>query len=292
MLVTLLGTGCPQVHPHRFGPASLVRVGGRSFVIDCGSGVTQRMAGAGLSGAQLDTLLLTHLHSDHVVDLYQLVISSWHQGRDKPQRIFGPAGTRQFAEATMKVWRKERELRIDWECRPSTAGLELEITEFEEGVIFEDGGLRISAFEVDHRPVKQAFGFLFETAQARVAFSGDTTLCESLIKAARGVDLLVHECFIHREMQGRMRTEQGLANVAAYHTLSSDVGKVASRAGAGLLLLNHLVPVEFDRDALLREVCADFAGPVVIGEDLLTIDVPRRAVGFAGLRLGLGPRSG
>jgi ribonuclease Z len=294
MLVTLLGTGCPQVHPHRFGPASLVSVGDRSFLVDCGSGVTQRMAGAGLSGAGLDVLLLTHLHSDHVVDLYQLVISSWHQGRDRPQRIFGPPGTRAFALATMELWRKERELRISWERRPSTASLELEITEFEEGVILEEDGLQISAFEVDHRPVKHAFGFLFETAYARVAFSGDTTLCDNLVRAAQGVDLLVHECFIHREMvaQGRMRSERGLANVAGYHTLSSEVGKVASRAGAGLLLLNHLIPVEFDRDALLREVCADFSGPVVIGEDLLTIDVPRRAIGFAGLRLGLGARSG
>jgi ribonuclease Z len=263
-----------------------------SFLVDCGSGVTQRMAAAGVSGAGLDALLLTHLHSDHLVDLYQLVISSWHQGRARPQRIFGPSGTRAFAEATMEVWRKERELRIAWECRPSTAGLELEITEFGEGVIFDADGLRISAFKVDHRPVEQAFGFLFETAHARVAFSGDTTVCDGLVSAAKDVDLLVHECFIHREMGGRMRSAQGLANVAAYHTLSSDVGKVAARAGARLLLLNHFVPVEFDRDALLREVGADFKGPVVIGEDLLSVDVPRRAIAHGGLRLGLGQDSG
>jgi ribonuclease Z len=292
VLVTLLGTGCPQVHAHRFGPGSLVQTGGMSFLVDCGSGVTQRMAAAGVSGAGLDALLLTHLHSDHLVDLYQLVISSWHQGRARPQRIFGPSGTRAFAEATMEVWRKERELRIAWECRPSTAGLELEITEFGEGVIFDADGLRISAFKVDHRPVEQAFGFLFETAHARVAFSGDTTVCDGLVSAAKDVDLLVHECFIHREMGGRMRSAQGLANVAAYHTLSSDVGKVAARAGARLLLLNHFVPVEFDRDALLREVGADFKGPMVIGEDLLSVDVPRRAIAHGGLRLGLGQDSG
>jgi ribonuclease Z len=292
VLVTLLGTGCPQVHTHRFGPASLVQSGAMSFLVDCGSGVTQRMAAAGVSGADLDALLLTHLHSDHLVDLYQLVISSWHQGRERPQRIFGPAGTRAFAEATMEVWRKERELRIAWECRASTAGLELEIIELEEGVLLDADGLRITAFEVDHRPVEPAFGFLFETAKARVAFSGDTTVCDRLIDAAKDVDLLVHECFIHHEMAGRMRSAQGLANVAAYHTLSSEVGKVAARAGAGLLLLNHLVPVELDRDALLREVCADFKGPVVIGEDLLSVDVPRRAIAYGGLRLGLGQDSG
>ncbi|MGH6913129.1 MAG: MBL fold metallo-hydrolase [Geminicoccales bacterium] len=287
--MTLLGTGCPQAHPHRFGPASLVVAGGKSFLIDCGSGVTQRMAAAGVSGAKLDALLLTHLHSDHVVDLYQLIISSWHQGRDRPQRIFGPAGTRAFAEATMDLWRKERDLRIAWERRPSTAAFELDITEFDEGTVLEADGVRISAFEVDHRPVERAFGFLLETEHARVAFSGDTTVCDNLVSHVRGVDLLVHECFIHGAMtEGHMRSAQGLANVAAYHTLSSEVGKVASRAGAGVLLLNHFVPVAFDRDALLREVAADFAGPVVIGEDLLTIDVPRRAISLGGLRLGLG----
>jgi ribonuclease Z len=292
MLVTLLGTGCPQVHPDRFGPASLVRVGEMSFLVDCGSGVTQRMAAAGVSGAKLDALLLTHLHSDHLVDLYQLVISGWHQGRERPQRIFGPAGTRAFAEATMEVWRAEREQRIRWECRPSAAAFELEITELEEGVLWEADGLRITAFEVDHGPVKPAFGFLFETAQARTAFSGDTTVCDRLVAAAKDVDLLVHECFIHGALApGRMRSAQGLANVAAYHTLSSEVGKVAARAGAGLLLLHHFVPVAFDRDALLREVGADFRGPVLIGEDLLSVDVPRRAIGYGALRLGLG-RSG
>jgi ribonuclease Z len=292
MQVTLLGTGCPQVDPNRFGPASLVRAGGRQFLIDCGSGATQRLVAAGSCGAQLDAVLLTHLHSDHVVDLYQLIISSWHQGRDCPQRIFGPAGTRAFAEAIMEVWRSEREARIAWERRPSTAALELDVVEFEEGTIWEEDGVRIAAFEVNHRPVQPAFGFLFETGGCRVAFSGDTTVWANLLAWVWDVDLLVHECFIHREMLARRggRADQGLENVAAYHTLSSAVGKVASRAGARLLVLNHFVPVAFDRDALLAEVAADFAGPVVIGEDLLTIDAAHRTVGYESLRLALGSR--
>jgi ribonuclease Z len=290
MRVTLLGTGCPQVHAGRFGPASLVRAGGRSFLVDCGSGVSQRLVAAGSSGAELDAALLTHLHSDHVVDLYQLIVSSWHQGRERPQRIFGPAGTAAFAEATMAVWQSEREQRIAWECRPSTAALKLDVVEFEEGTVWEADGLGIAAFAVDHRPVVPAFGFRFDMDGCRVAFSGDTTVCDNLVRWAEGADLLVHECFIHGEMLARrgMRAGQGLQNVAAYHTLSSAVGKVASRAGARMLLLNHFVPVDFDREALLREVAADFAGPIVIGEDLLTVDVPRRAVSYEGLHLGLG----
>jgi ribonuclease Z len=290
MLVTLLGTGCPQVHPDRFGPASLVRAVGSSFLVDCGSGVTQRLVAAGSSGAALDAVLLTHLHSDHVVDLYQLIVSSWHQGRDRPQRLFGPAGTRAFVEATMEAWRREREQRIAWEQRSSTAALELDVVEFEEGAIWDADGVRIFAIEVDHRPFAPAFGFLIEADGCRIAFSGDTTVCANLVTWARDADLLVHECFIHGAMVARRggRIDQGLENVAAYHTLSSEVGKVAGQARARMLVLNHLVPVEFDRDALLREVRADFAGPVAIGEDLLSIDVPGRTVGFAGLRLALG----
>ena len=290
MRITLLGTGCPQVDQRRFGPASLVCAGEQRFLIDCGSGVTQRLLGAGSSGAELDAVLLTHLHSDHVIDLYQLIISSWHQGRGRPQCIFGPAGTRAFAEATMELWRREREQRIEWERRASTAALELDVVEFGEGWIWDAGGVRIAAFEVDHRPMQPAFGFLFETDGCRVVFSGDTTVCDNLIAWGKGADLLVHECFIHREMVARRggRIDQGLENVATYHTLSSEVGKVASKAGARALLLNHFVPVAFDPDALVAEVTADFAGPVVIGEDLLSIDVPNRTVGFERLRVALG----
>jgi ribonuclease Z len=290
MLVTLLGTGCPQCHPARLGPASLVRAGTLSVLIDCGSGVTQRLVAAGSSGAVLDAVLLTHLHSDHVVDLYQLIVSSWHQGRDRRQRIFGPAGTRAFADGLMEVWRSEREARIQYEARPSAAAFDLEVVEFEEGTVLDEAGVRISAFTVDHGPFRPAFGFLFETADCRVAFSGDTTVCDNLVRWAQGVDLLVHECFIHREMvaQHVMRSEEGLRNIAAYHTLSSEVGKVASRAGARMLALHHFVPLAFDRDALLDEVRADYAGPTIIGEDLLSIDPVRRAVAFENLRLGLG----
>ena len=290
MRVTLLGTGCPQAHPRRFGPASLVRARGRAFLVDCGSGVTQRLIEAGCPGRDLDALLLTHLHSDHVVDLYQLIVSSWHQGRDRPQRIFGPPGTRRFIEGLMDLWRSEREQRIAYEERPSAAAFELEIKEFEEGLVLEEGGIRISAFEVDHRPFAPAFGFLIEAGGRRLAFSGDTRVCANLARWARSCDALVHECFVHGAMEAvpRARSEATIRNVAAYHTSSREVGRVAHEAGAAMLVLNHFVPADFDRAALLDEVRRDYAGPVVIGEDLTTIDLERRAVTFAGLHLGLG----
>jgi ribonuclease Z len=271
MELTLLGTGCPVVDTLRYGPAQVVRHGdqgdGAALLVDCGSGVTQRLLAAGVPGRDLDAVLLSHLHSDHIVDLFQLVISSWHQGRDRPQRVFGPPGTRTYVEGLMALWRPELEQRVAHERRPSTAALEVEVTEVAPGEILTFGGLEVTVIEVDHRPVRHAYGFLFEAAGRRLALSGDTRRCPALIAAARGADLLVHEVFVHRELpviEG-VRSAETVANVAAYHTLSGEVGKIAAEAGVGALALTHFVPPACDRQALLAEVAANFPGPVILG---------------------------
>jgi ribonuclease Z len=275
MEITLLGTGCPSVHTERYGPAQLVRHGGHAVLVDCGSGVTQRLLGAGLSGRDLDAVLLTHLHSDHLVDLFQLIVSSWHQGRDRPQRVFGPPGTRAYVDGLMALWRAELEQRIAHERRPSTAALEVEVTEIGPG---------------EHQPVRHAFGFAFETPEARMVLSGDTRACAAVVEAARGAELLVHEVFVHREMPvvAGVRSAETVANVASYHTLSGEVGKVAAEAGVACLALTHFVPPGCDRQALLAEVAADFAGPVVLGEDLMTLEPATGRIGHAGAVIGLG----
>ncbi len=298
MEITLLGTGCPAVDTKRYGPAQVVRHGGHAVLVDCGSGVTQRLLGAGLSGRDLDAVLLTHLHSDHLVDLFQLIVSSWHQGRDRPQRVFGPPGTRAYVDGLMALWRDELEQRIAHERRPSTAALEFEVTEIAPlpgpghaaWEVLALGDLRVAAFEVEHQPVRHAFGFVFETPEARLVLSGDTRACAAVVEAARGAELLVHEVFVHREMPvvAGLRSAETVANVASYHTLSSEVGKVAAEAGVGCLALTHFVPPACDRKALLAEVAADFAGPVVLGEDLMTFEPATGRIGHAGAVLSLG----
>ena len=293
MRITLLGTGCPVVSTERFGPSQVIRGEGTAVLVDCGSGVTQRLLAAGLTGRDLDALLLTHLHSDHIVDLFQLIVSSWHQGRDRPQRFFGPRGTKAYVEGLMTLWRPELEQRIAHEVRPSTAALEVEVTEIADGETLEIGGLSVRVVEVEHKPVAQAFGFVFAPAGQpgpRIVLSGDTRRCAALIAAARGAELLVHEVMVHREMpviEG-LRTAEGLANVASYHTLSHEVGKIAAEAGVGCLALTHIVPPGCDRQALLDEVAADFAGPLILGEDLMTIDAAGRQVTFGAAHLSLG----
>lgn len=281
MHLTLLGTGCPAVHADRYGPAQVVRHGDTKLLVDCGSGVTQRMAQAGISGRDIDAVLLTHLHSDHIVDLFQLVISSWHQGRDRPQRVYGPPGTYSYVDGLVSLWQREMELRIAHERRPSALALQTEVTEIKPGEEVAFGKMRVRAVEVDHKPVRHAFGYIFETGAEKLAISGDTRPCDALIEAARGADLLLHEVFVHGEMrvEDGVRTQETIERVASYHTLSSDVGKVAAKAAAKWLALTHFVPPSCDVDALRKEVEADFSGPVTIGADLMTLDVGAGRVG-------------
>jgi len=288
MQVTLLGTGCPVVHLERYGPAQLIRHGATALLVDCGSGVTQRLLAAGCPGRDLDAVLLTHLHSDHLVDLFQLVISSWHQGRDRPQRVYGPPGTRAYVEGLMALWAPELAQRIAHERRPSTAALEVEVVEIAGGDLLAEGGIEIAVVEVDHKPVRHAFGFAFAAGGRRIVLSGDTRACPALVAAARGAEVLVHEVFVHREMpvvEG-VRSAETVANVGAYHTQSGEVGKLAAEAGVGALVLTHFVPPACDRRALVAEVAADFAGPLVIGEDLMTLDAAAGTLTHGNLALG------
>ena len=282
MELTLLGTGCPSVHAERYGPAQIVRHGDITLLVDCGSGVTQRMAQAGISGRDIDAVLLTHMHSDHVIDLFQLVISSWHQGRDRPMRVFGPQGTYSYVDAMVSLWQSEMHRRIEHERRPSALALQTEVNEINPGEDVQFGAMRVRAVEVDHKPIRHAYGYVFETDEAKLVISGDTRPCDALIEAAQGADLLLHEVFVHHAMKPEegVRTAETIEQVASYHTLSSDVGKVAAKANAKWLALTHFVPPDCDTDALRKEVAADFSGPITMGADLMTLDVAKREVRY------------
>jgi ribonuclease Z len=142
--------------------------------------------------------------------------------------------------------------------------------------------------EADHRPVSPALGFLFDDGRHRLAFSGDTRRCPGLIEAARGCDLLVHEVFAHGVMQPKagMRSAATIRAVEAYHTTSSEVGAIAAEAGAKALLLTHVVPPDVSPERLIADVRQDYAGPVIVGEDLMTVDLATRSVKWRGMVMG------
>ena len=275
MELTLLGTGCPSVDYKRFGPSNLVSTKNTKILVDCGSGITQRLHELKVSSANIDALLFTHLHSDHAVDLYQLIISSWHSYRIKPWKIFGPKGTKKFVKKIMDAWADERKLRISYESRASAKAFDIQVTEFKSIGNIKIKDLSIKYFEVDHKPVKFAYGFCFTNKNKKLTISGDTRPCENLMKYAQQSDVLLHEVFIEGEILqiNKMRTKKTLHNVQSYHTTSTQVGKVAFIARAKKLVLTHFVPTRFNKNNLKKVVKKDFGKDPVIGEDLMTIKV-------------------
>ena len=275
MELTLLGTGCPSVDHKRFGPSNLVSTKNTKILVDCGSGITQRLHELKVSSANIDALLFTHLHSDHAVDLYQLIISSWHSYRTKPWKIYGPKGTKKFVKKIMDAWADERKLRISYESRASAKAFDIQVTEFKSIGNIKIKDVSIKYFEVDHKPVKYAYGFCFINKNKKLTISGDTRPCENLMKYAQQSDVLLHEVFIEGEILqiNKMRTKKTLHNVQSYHTTSSQVGKVAFIARAKKLVLTHFVPTRFNKNNLKKVVKKDFGKDPVIGEDLMTIKV-------------------
>lgn len=274
MRVTLLGTGCPAVDIHRYGPATLVEAGDEAWLIDCGSGVTQRLVAHGRKGGHLTGLLLTHLHSDHTADFIQLLISGWHQGRNSPLRVYGPRRTRSFIEALLAAWQPEFEQRIAHELRDPT-GLQVIVEEIEGGWTLQTPHVRISATEVWHQPIPQAFGFRFDAPDSSAVISGDTSYCPPLIEFARGCDLLVHEAFVHWQYDHDRPhlSQQQKHNVRSYHTTTEEVGQVARETETKHLALTHWVPTVFDRDRVIRDVRVHYPGTLFLGDDLMSFEV-------------------
>ena len=275
MELLLLGTGCPKVDYKRFGPSSLVSTNKTKILVDCGSGVTQRLDQSKISSAKIDALFLTHLHSDHVVDLYQLIISSWHSYKMNPWKIYGPKGTKKFVKKLMNTWKDERELRIKYEARQSIEAFKINVIEFGSIGNISIKDIKVRYFEVDHKPVKYAYGFNFFHKNKKLTISGDTRPCENIMKYGQLSNVLLHEVFIDGEIGSisKMRTSKTLHNVRNYHTPSNIVGKVAKLTKCKKLVLNHLVPTKFNEKKLKKIVKKDFGKNPIIGKDLLKIKI-------------------
>lgn len=286
---TFLGSGAPPVSLRRAGPAHLVEAGGVKVLVDCGSGVSQRLVAAGHAGAQIDALIVTHEHSDHLVDFYQLIVSSWHQGRNRPWRVLAPAPALANMRGQYEAFARERALRIAFEKRPDATGLDVVFEELREGPVAGLGALAVEAFLVDHKPVEPAFGLSLSANGSRIVFSGDTRLTPSLEQAAQGCDLLVCEVFIDSQMPvtAGVRSAETVASVQSYHMTPAVVAGLAMRAGVKTLALTHLVPPGADTGALFAEVRAGgYAGPLIVGEDLMRLELPARLLRWNGAAIG------
>tara|TARA_B100000579_G_scaffold216219_1_gene176801 strand:- start:267 stop:1103 length:837 start_codon:yes stop_codon:yes gene_type:complete len=275
--IKLLGTGCPSPSHIRFGPSTLVQVKRNNYLFDAGSGVTQRLSEFGIKSSEIDILFITHIHSDHIVDIYQLYISGWHQGRKKPFKIVGPLGIKNFFEHQLKAFENELEGRKKWEIRPNEEGLLYEVHEVKKDYIYNDEIVQITPFEVDHKPVEPAYGYKIEFNEEgkikKIIISGDTRKSNNLIEHSFKADALVHEVFVGLDFDEKRMTKKTIINVGNYHTFPKEVGEVAKEALVEKLILTHFVPPVFDEEKLKSEISKIYKGEIVIGKDLLSLEI-------------------
>lgn len=290
-LLTLLGTGTPIPDPARRGPAQVIEIGDELVLIDAGSGVAQRLVEAGYGPLadrrlrpRLARIAITHMHSDHVLGLADLLWTGWvMRWWDDPPVLCGPPGITALRDGLLAAFAEDIRVRMHGE-RLRREWLVPPVEEVADGWHAEGDGWRLSAFAVDHAPVEHAFGFRLDTDAGAVAVSGDTRPCENLIRRAAGVDLLVHEVYWREgalRLRARAADEDEHARrlvIEAYHTSSEEVGRVAAAAEAQQLVLSHVLfrggtPADIERDAAQA-----YGGPIVVGADLQRFTIRRAPV--------------
>jgi ribonuclease Z len=273
MKVITLGTGSPIPDANRAGPATLVRSGGRDFLFDCGRGVVMRLAGALAGPAQLHSVLLTHLHSDHVCDFNDVLTTRWVMSPEpNPLQVIGPAGTARFVERTLDMlrddigYRRAHHADLNWDPP-------VEVTEVSEGVVLDDGGVRIVAAPTDHAPVHPTVGYRIEADDTAVVIAGDTIPCDGLTALCAGADVYV-QTVIQRAIVESIPMAR-LQDILDYHSSVEDAARTATEAGVSTLVLTHVVPAPAPggEDALVELARkAGFEGTVVVAADLTQID--------------------
>jgi ribonuclease Z len=276
--VTLLGTGSPIPDPNRAGPSTLVRAGGQVFLVDCGRGVLQRAAAVGVGAAGLSALLLTHLHSDHIAELGDVLITSWVTNftpDPAPLPIIGPPGTAETVEATLKAFGHDIGYRIAHHA-DLNAPPPIEVHECTEGPVWDRGGVTIQVAPTDHRPVAPTIGFRIEFGGASVVLAGDTVPCASLDELSAGAGALVHTV-IRKDILTHV-PQQRIKDVCDYHSSVQEAAATAARAGVGTLVMTHYVPaIAPGQEEQWRALAAaEFNGQIELGDDLHRVEVAAR----------------
>ena len=257
--VVICGSGSPLPSAERAGPCTAVIAGGRMFLIDVGPGSTENLRLWGLPVGSLTGVLLTHFHSDHIGELGEVVFASWTGGRAVPLDVYGPAGVEQVVAGFQTAYELDVSYRVDHhgaDLLPPDGGKAnahaIELAEDAPSrVFYDEDGLRIAAFLVEHEPIAPAVGYRVDYGGRSVVVSGDTIRSENVEAASQGVDVLVHEVLSGAliggaaqalESAGNEQTAKLLRDTLDYHTFPADVHALAADAKVKLLVLSHLVP--------------------------------------------------
>lgn len=264
--VVLLGTGTPNPDTARFGPALAIVVDGEPYLVDAGAGVVRRAVAAGIPVTRLRRVFLTHLHSDHTIGMADLLLTPWVLERVEPLEVFGPAGTQELMDHLTEAYQADIRRRIDGLQPQNTTGWASRVSALRPGVVYQDSLVTVTAIPVPHEDWPEAYGFRFETAERVIVVSGDTRWSDALIAACDGCDVLVHEVYADA---GFARREPEWQRYHAHaHTGAAELGRLATAARPGLLLLYHQLHWGTPDDSLVAEVRSTWSGRVVSGRDL------------------------
>lgn len=282
MRVVLLGTaGGPVIRPDRNGIGTLVLAGDEVLLFDVGRGVPGALGQVPVRPASITAVFLTHLHSDHVVDLPELYLFPWaSDGRRTPFRIRGPSGTRAMMEHLQAAFAFDIRVRRDIDERFPGEGIAVEATDIAPGVVYQANGVTVTAFLVDHAPIEPAYGYRIDYRGRSVVLSGDTKPSANLVRHARGADLLVHEV-------GRWKDDPALAGdpderlpgsltrrqmriIAEHHTDPVEAGEVFDQARPRLAVFSHYAMTAGNLLPLVRRT---YDGRVEVGQDGMSIEI-------------------
>jgi ribonuclease Z len=270
--VTLLGTGSPQPRMDRFGPSILVEAGEKKLLFDCGRGATQRIEQIKIPFTEIDALFLTHLHSDHIVGIPDLWLTGWARGRKMPLRVWGPAGTKEMMSHLEEAYKFDIQIRQADDRLPSW-GVAVAAKDIEQGVVYDDAGIKVTAFSVDHGLVKPALGYRIDFAGHSLVLSGDTRYSENLIRFSQGADVLIHEVIDPEAFRARnpsISVERFNA-IVGHHTTAEQAGTIFARVKPKLAVYSHIVPG--DSTNLVPLTRKTYSGPLEVGEDLMVVEI-------------------
>ena len=269
LTATLLGTGTPRPDPERYSQAILLEAGARRLLFDAGRGAVLRLRRIGVGAETIDRVFLTHLHFDHTVGLDDVWLTARLWQRPGPLPVAGPAGTAEFVAHLRAAYRTDVAVRAAHSRLPAAAGA-LQGRDLEPGVVLADGELTVTAFAVAHGPVP-ALGYRIDYAGRSVVISGDTAYTENLVRHARGADVVIHEVMMASEAM--LERNPRLRRVSEYHATPAEVARAFTETAPRLGVLVHMLPFGLSEEDALAAVRAGWPGEVLIGRDLMAVDV-------------------
>ncbi len=288
------GSGSPMPDANRAGPCLAVLAGNQAFVFDSGSGSIRKLQRMGFPMARLRAAFLTHLHSDHIDGLGELLLQAWVAGkRNAPLPVYGPAGTDRVIAGFRAAYTLDQGYRVAHHgpkvVQPSGFGGTAQIIALPDGtdsqIIYDQGGVKITVIRVNHAPISPAFGYRIDYKGRAIALSGDTVYSPSFVAASKGADLMLHEA-LNKAMVaalGKKLAERGQANNAQimtdiqnYHASPEDAARSAKEAGVKELVLYHLVPAPPARliEPLFLGRAPEIFANIRLAEDGMLIHLP------------------